>query len=132
MSVVPKRETMSSKAQEMLEQRSCGVAVELRLISVDDVNELFKTAVLVHCVYEDDSVPSDPSAVDDFERDPDYDGFIPEIKFVNVVYQQYEQDEVVVRVNRRTGRVWSTLRNSYDINEALELQQFPVSSPNSH
>lgn len=55
-------------------QRKAGTACELRLISVDDVTEVFKVATLIHCHYMDPSVRPDPSEEDIFIRDPDYSG----------------------------------------------------------
>jgi len=109
--------------------RDVGVACELRLISIDDVKELFKIAVLVHCHFENSSYcQPDHLAEDEFVRDHKYDtgsNYVPEIVFVNVVDSRWERDELTVRVNRHTGVIWATLKNIHDINESLELFSFP-------
>ncbi|GBG29971.1 Betaine receptor acr-23 [Hondaea fermentalgiana] len=126
---------MSAHRPELKRQSSelflgVGTACELRLISVDDVNEIFKVAVLVHCHFENPNYcrASGNPAEDEFVRDKKYDVdeyYVPKISLTNVIESQWEDDEVTVRVNRCTGIIWTTNKNTYDINESLELFSFP-------
>jgi len=105
--------------------RTVGVATELRLISVDDVSELFHIAVLIHTHFRVKEIKPDSSAPDEFVRDDEYDLFLPKIIMMNMTEAQYEYFDITVRVNHRTGDVWAAFQNTCYINESLELQSFP-------
>merc|ERR1712032_638821 len=55
----------------------------------------------------------------------DWKGFVPELVMINTVAQQHSDWNIVTRVNRRTGDVWTSFLNTFHINESLELETFP-------
>lgn len=105
-------------------QKPCGVAAELKLITVNDVQETFHISCLIHTHYTSQDVKADPSADDEFIRE-DWKGFVPELVMINTVAQQHSDWNIVTRVNRRTGDIWTSFLNTFHINESLELETFP-------
>jgi len=105
--------------------RNVGVATELRLINVDDVRELFHVGILIHTHFRINKIKPNPKKPDEFLRDDSYDDYLPKIILVNMVESQFQDFDVTVRVNHRTGDVWAAFQNTCYINESLELQTFP-------
>uniref|UniRef100_A0A7S3V3K3 Neurotransmitter-gated ion-channel ligand-binding domain-containing protein n=1 Tax=Aplanochytrium stocchinoi TaxID=215587 RepID=A0A7S3V3K3_9STRA len=120
------KQTESGGSDENPDLQVVGVATELRLLSVDDANETFVVALLIHAHYEDpESFDGDHASPDVFKRNSEYDGFIPEFTMVNCVDTQFDSFQVTVRTNQRTGEIWSSHYNTCTISESLELEKFP-------
>lgn len=106
--------------------REVGVAVELRLLSVDDASEVFKVSLLIHTHYDDpDFVKKDGRKQNGYERVDDYEGYLPSLVMVNCTETQFEEFVQVTRVNYHTGVVWTAFYNTCVISESLELEKFP-------
>lgn len=110
-----------------------GVAAEIRLLSVDDVEETFLVALLIHTHFQLSPGALEESAEDGVEVDDAYQriapehyrGFLPAMAVVNCVDSRLPEFEKVIRVHRAKGIVWVSYYNVCNISENLELYKFP-------
>lgn len=100
-----------------------GVASEVKLISVNDVEETFKIALIIHVHFRDsENFPKNDKADDEFYR-ISYDHYEPKLVLVNLV--EGGEFDTVVRGNKKTGDIWIAYQTVASINESLELELFP-------
>lgn len=106
--------------------KEVGVALRLKILKVNDVEEEFTVELTIHTIYRDcDSVVPDKTSFDVFERSVGFTGFIPDIQVKESVRLKSFKNVIVTNINRYSGLVWTQLKNTATVKQFWQLQSFP-------